>query len=60
MTIGKTLTRSLIAGTLVALMMNGTAFAGFPTPEIDPGMAAGGLTILGLGIVLLLERYCRN
>jgi hypothetical protein len=27
------------------------------TPEIEPGMATGGRTILGVGIVLLLERY---
>jgi len=40
-----------------SLMLSGTAFAGFATPEIDPGMATGGLTILGVGIVLLLERY---
>ncbi|HXN84755.1 MAG TPA: hypothetical protein VN867_01735 [Candidatus Binataceae bacterium] len=51
--------RTLIAG-VAALMLGGTAFAGLNTPEIDPGMATGGLTILGVGIVLLLERYRRD
>jgi hypothetical protein len=39
------------------LMLSGTAFAGTPTPEIDPGMATGGVAILGVGIFLLIERY---
>jgi hypothetical protein len=52
--------RALVAGfAFASLMLSGTAFAGFPqaAPEIDPGMATGGLTILGVGIVLLVERY---
>jgi len=50
--------RALVVGFgFASLMLSGTAFAGFATPEIDPGMATGGLTILGVGIVLLLERY---
>ena len=55
-----TIARSLIAGAVVALMLGGTAFGGAFTPEIDPGMATGGLTILGVGIILLLERYRRS
>ena len=55
-----TIARTLMVGAMVALMLNGTAFACRPTPEVDPGMATGGLTLLGVGIVLLLERYRRN
>ena len=40
-----------------AVMLSGTAFAGLAAPEIDPGMAVGGLTVLGVGIALLIERY---
>jgi hypothetical protein len=36
-------------------MLSGTAFAGFSAPEIDPGLAVGGLTILGVGLLLLIE-----
>jgi hypothetical protein len=54
------LARTLIVGSVTALILGGTAFAGGFAPEIDPGMATGGLTILGVGIVLLLERYRRN
>ena len=60
MKVARSITRSLVAGAVVAVMLGGTAFAGNPTPEIDPGMATGGLTILGVGIVLLLERYRRS
>ena len=60
MKIARISTHILIAGAAVALVLTGTAFAGTSTPEIDPGMATGGLTILGAGIVLLLERYRRN
>jgi hypothetical protein len=55
-----TIARTLIAGAVVALTLGGTALADTPTPEIDPGLATGGLTILGLGVVLLLERYRRS
>jgi hypothetical protein len=56
-----TLARSLIAGAIIALMMSGSAYA-FPTgtPEMDPGMAVGGLTILGVGMALMLERFRRK
>ncbi|HXN84753.1 MAG TPA: hypothetical protein VN867_01725 [Candidatus Binataceae bacterium] len=53
-------TQTLIAGAVATLLLGGTALAGTGTPEIDPGMATGGLTILGVGIVLLLERYRRS
>jgi hypothetical protein len=43
---------------VTSLMLSGTAFAGaVPTPEIDPGVATGGLAVLGVGIFLLIERY---
>jgi hypothetical protein len=54
------ITSSLAAGLVLAtLMLTGTAFAGLSTaaPEIDLGMATGGITILGVGIILLIERY---
>jgi hypothetical protein len=50
--------RALVVGFAVAsLMLSGKAFAGSVVPEIDPGMATGGLTLLGVGVVLLIERY---
>jgi hypothetical protein len=50
--------RGLVAGLLLGTaMLIGTAFAGEGSPEIDPGMVTGGLTILGVGIVLVIERY---
>ena len=60
MKITGTFARNLIAAAVAALMLGGTAFAGLNTPEIDPGMATGGLTILGVGVVLLIERYRRS
>jgi hypothetical protein len=50
-------TYALIGFLAATFALVGPAFAGEPTPEIDPGMVTGGLTILGVGIVLLLERY---
>ena len=48
--------RALVAGfVLGSMMFGGTAFAAFGAPEIDPGMATGGLTILGVGFILLME-----
>jgi hypothetical protein len=48
--------RGLVAGFVCGtVMLSGTAFAIMPTPEMNPGMAAGGLTILGIGILLLIE-----
>lgn len=50
------LVRGFAAGFIMATaMMTGTAFAAFGAPEIDPGMAVGGLTILGVGLLLLIE-----
>ncbi|HXN84759.1 MAG TPA: hypothetical protein VN867_01755 [Candidatus Binataceae bacterium] len=58
----ETLARSLVAGAIITLMMSGAAYAAAPapTPEIDPGMAVGGLTILGIGMALMLERFRRK
>jgi len=48
--------RGLVAGFVCGtVMLSGTAFAIVPTPEMDPGMAVGGLTILGVGLLLLIE-----
>jgi hypothetical protein len=56
--INGTCARALVVGFAVAsLMLSGKAFAGVVAPEIDPGMATGGLTLLGVGVVLLIERY---
>jgi hypothetical protein len=60
MNITGTLVRAFTVGALTALMLCGKAFAGEGTPEIDPGMAAGGLTLLGVGVVMLLERHRKN
>jgi hypothetical protein len=52
-------TYALIGFLAATFALVGPAFAGADgvTPEIDPGMATGGLTILGVGIILLVERY---
>ncbi|HXN84758.1 MAG TPA: hypothetical protein VN867_01750 [Candidatus Binataceae bacterium] len=60
MKVTKVHARILLVGALAVLMLGGKAFAGGSTPEIDPGMAAGGLTLLGVGIVMLLERSRKN
>jgi predicted Na+-dependent transporter len=53
-----TYVRALIVGFAAAFsMMSGFAWAGSAVPEIDPGMATGGLTMLGVGVFLLIERY---
>ncbi len=49
--------RHIIIAAIVAMMATGTAFAGIGVPEIDPGMATGGLAIAGIGAFLLIERY---
>ena len=55
--LSRTYVRGLVVGFVAAsLMLSGNAFA-TPVPEIDPGMATGGLTVLGAGIFLLIERY---
>jgi hypothetical protein len=47
----------VLVAALATLILSGTACAGFATPEIDPGIATGGLFILGAGIVLIVERF---
>ena len=49
--------RHLMIAAIVSMMATGTAFAGIGVPEIDPGMATGGLAIAGIGAFLLIERY---
>jgi hypothetical protein len=52
----RTYVRGLVVGFVSGTaMLSGTAFAGFAAPEIDPGLAVGGLTILGVGLLLLIE-----
>lgn len=48
--------RHLMIVAIVSMMTAGTAFAGFGVPEIDPGMATGGLAIAAIGALLLIER----
>lgn len=49
---------ALIVVFAVLIALGGTAFAGVVTvPEIDPGMASGGLALLAVGTILLIERY---
>jgi hypothetical protein len=45
---------------LLLLAMNGTAHATSVVPEIDPGMATGGLALLTGSVLLLLERIRRR
>ena len=51
-----------LASLAVLSLLPGAAFAGIPipVPEIDPGMATGGLALLAVGAVLLIERYRRR
>jgi len=50
--------RGIAAGFILGTaMLSGTAFAAFGAPEIDPGLAVGGLTILGVGFLLLIELH---
>jgi len=50
-----------VASSLLLLALHGTAFAGIAAvPELDPGTAAGGVT-LAVGIALLvIERFRRH
>jgi hypothetical protein len=64
LTVKGTCTNALAGFLLAVFALAGTAFASAVTstatlsvPEIDPAMATGGLTILGIGVVLLIERY---
>ena len=53
-----------LASLAILPLLSGAAFAGVavppPVPEIDPGMATGGLALLAVGAVLLIERYRRR
>jgi hypothetical protein len=49
-----------VACSVLLLGLHGTALALTPIPELDPGTAAGGLT-LALGVALLvIERFRRR
>ncbi|MBV8772737.1 MAG: hypothetical protein JO166_10495 [Deltaproteobacteria bacterium] len=49
-----------IGCSLLLLSLHGTAFATPAAPELDPGSAAGGLTVLTGAALLLLERVRRR
>jgi len=59
----KILTRLASIGvscSLLLVALHGTALAGWVVPELDPGTAAGGLT-LAVGVALLvIERFRRR
>jgi len=49
-----------VSSSLLLLALHGTAHAVIPpAPELDPGTAAGGLT-LAVGIALLVIERCRR
>jgi hypothetical protein len=54
-----TILRTLTVATL-ALACSGTAFAGGPVPELDPGTASSGIALIAVAGVLLVERYRRR
>ncbi len=39
------------------LLWCGTASAGITVPELDPGTASGGIALVAVAAVLLIERY---
>jgi hypothetical protein len=41
----------------VPILWCGNAFAGIPAPELDPGTAVGGIALVAVAGILLLERY---
>ena len=47
---------------ILPLLWCGNAFAGLavPVPELDPGTASGGIALVAVAAVLLIERYRRN
>ncbi|MBV8772873.1 MAG: hypothetical protein JO166_11185 [Deltaproteobacteria bacterium] len=49
-----------VASGLLLLGLHGTASAVVGAPELDPGTAAGGLTLLVGGALVLLERFRRR
>ena len=56
MKLSQTILRTL-AVAIAALLWSGTAFAGAPVPELDPSTASGGIALIAVAGVLLLERY---
>jgi len=56
MELSQTILRTL-AVAIAALLWSGTAFAGAPVPELDPGTASGGIALIAVAGVFLLERY---
>jgi hypothetical protein len=48
-----------LAVAIVSLLWCGNAFAGFTVgvPELDPGTANGGIALVAVAAVLLIERY---
>jgi len=46
-----------LAVAILALFWSGKAFAGAPVPELDPGAASGGIALIAVAAVLLVERY---
>jgi len=41
----------------VPLLFCGSAFAGALVPELDPGTATGGIALVAVAAILLVERY---
>ena len=52
----------VIASAAVLLFSAERAFAGIPqtVPEIDPGIATGGLALLAAAVLIVVERYRRR
>ena len=48
----------VLAASAVPLLYCGNAFAGVAAvPELDPGTASGGIALVAVAAVLLVERY---
>ena len=58
MSMAKTFQALTIA--ILAVLWCGTASAGVLVPEFDPGTAIGGIALLAVCAMLLLERYHRR
>ncbi len=46
-----------LAVAILPLLWCGTASAGTLVPELDPGTASGGIALVAVAVVLLVERY---
>jgi hypothetical protein len=46
-----------MAVAIVPMLWCGNAFAGVGVPELDPGTASGGIALVAVAGILLLERY---